>query len=191
MLQRCQNPSLCSVLSALDLSLCPLGTPASSADWNLPLLTSCKAAVVGVLADRFFLAQLVRNLVHPSQMRKGVVEMQLLHTGSDLQEVVELDVALAAKVDFLHDVVSDVLVLGVTHLLHGVQEILLVDGTVVIAVQVLERLLEVPDLLGIELSSLVKLSLVQRSDTDSGNGGDGLVLNIRQLQASQMLQVGS
>ena len=72
--------------------------------------------------------------------------------------------------------------------MHSVQEVLLVDGTVVIRVKVFERLLQISDFLRVELSSHVELGLVQRSDTDTGDGRDSLALDIRQLQASQVLR---
>jgi hypothetical protein len=100
---------------------------------------------------------------------------------------VELDVPLAAEIDFVDNFMGNLRLLGVSHLLHGLEKILLVDGTVVVRVEVLERLLQVLDFLGIELSSHVELGLVQRSDTDTSDGGDGLALDVGKLQASQVL----
>lgn len=99
----------------------------------------------------------------------------------------ELDVPLAAKVDLVHDLMRNLRLLGVSHLLHGVDKIVLINVAVVISVEVLERLLQVLDFLGVELSSHVELGLIQRSDTDTSDGRDGFALDVGELQASQVL----
>lgn len=99
----------------------------------------------------------------------------------------ELDVPLAAEIDLVHDLMRNLRLLGVSHLLHGGDKILLVDVAVVISVEVLERLLQVLDFLGVELGPHVELGLIQRSDTDTSDSGNGFALDVGELQASQVL----
>lgn len=56
----------------------------TSGDWNCPTLGARKAAIPGMFPNSLLLGYLVRHVVHPSEMRKRVVEMQLLHASGDL-----------------------------------------------------------------------------------------------------------
>lgn len=121
------------------------------------------------------------------QMRECVFELQFLHTGGNLQKVVQLDVALSTKVDFAQDVVGDFLVICVAHASHGVEQVVLRDVPVVIEIELFKGRLQGLDLVGGELGSHVQVGLVHGSDTLTGDGEDRLFLDVLELETLQVL----
>ena len=63
-----------------------LCTAACSADRDRSLLRSRKAAIICMFTYSLLLAELVRHVVHSSEMSEGVVEMQLFHSSGDLED---------------------------------------------------------------------------------------------------------